>query len=432
MCFLLLLRNTSKISADMTDTTTTLEQLDKVSIKLMLKEPFFGHYFSHLLKGVNTDIQSLALTVINNQSLKLEVNPDYWSSLTPEQCYGVIKHEMLHIVLKHVTQTHRYQHTKLFNIAADIVVNQFIPAAQLTADAILIEKFQQYGKANGVPFAANKDVGYYYQQLTLLLALDNSDNGGDGCGDDKVDNPLTALLAGENSELAKHDNWQQVKALSEAQRDLLEQIINHSIEQAVKRVDPLSKTWGKLPGALRDYLEDLLANLTPMINWRRIIRLFAASSSKTRIKNTLRRPSKRYGTTPGIKIQPRQKLLVAIDTSGSIDLDSLALFFTEIDQIWRQGTQIRIIEVDTEIQRIYDYRGTPPEDVKGRGGTSFDEAIIYANRTWVPDALLYFTDGYAPAPQIRSRAPILWVISPQGEEIEKLALPGRKLKMSPQ
>lgn len=432
MCFLLLLRNTSKISADMTDTTTTLEQLDKVSIKLMLKEPFYGHYFSHLLKGVNTDIQSLALTVINNQSLKLEVNPDYWRSPTAEQCYGVIKHEMLHIVLKHVTQTHRFQHTKLFNIAADIVVNQFIPSSQLTSKAIRLEQFHEYGKANGIPFAANKDVGYYYHQLTLLLTLDNTDNGGDGCGNEETDNPLATLLAGDDNELAKHDNWQQVKGLSEAQRDLLELIINHSIEQAVQRVDPLSKSWGKLPGALRSYLEDLLANLIPMINWRRIIRLFAASSSKTRIKNTLRRPSKRYGTTPGIKIQPRQKLLVAIDTSGSIDLNSLALFFTEIDQIWRQGTQIRIIEVDTETQRIYDYRGTPPQDVKGRGGTSFNEAIIYANQTWVPDGLLYFTDGHAPEPQIRSRAPILWVISPQGAEIDQLTLPGRKLKMTPQ
>lgn len=415
------------------------QQLEKISIKLMLQEPFFGHYFSHLVKEVNRDINTVELTLVNQRSIKLAVNPDYWYSLSAAQCYGVIKHEVLHLVLKHLVHQPLYQHTQLFNIAADIVVNQFINPDQLTANAICLQPFQAFAQRLDIAFAANMDVGYYYRQLSLMLSAqpDNdatNPESKDGKSEEgaATSNPLAALLGRPNDELMKHQQWQQMQALTEAQRDLLEQMINHSIEQTVKRINPLGTQWGNLPAGLRTYLDDLLADLTPTINWRRIIRLFAASSSKTRIKNTLRRPSKRYGTTPGIKIQPKQKLLVALDTSGSIDMDSLALFFSEIDQIWRQGSQVRVIEIDTEIQRSYDYRGTPPNEVKGGGGTSFDPAFEYGNRSWLPDGIIYFTDGYAPEPEIRSRAPILWVISPQGADVDKLTLPGRILKMNPQ
>jgi len=61
-----------------------------------------------------------------------------------------------------------------------------------------------------------------------------------------------------------------------------------------------------------------------------VLRLFAESSAKTQIKNTIRRPSKRYGTTPGILVRNKQKILVAVDTSGSIRGNELDLFFKEI------------------------------------------------------------------------------------------------------
>ncbi len=161
-----------------------------------------------------------------------------------------------------------------------------------------------------------------------------------------------------------------------------------------------------------------------------MLRIFTASSSRTRLRNTIRRPSKRYGTTPGIKIQAKQKILVAVDTSGSVNQNELKEFFGELYYIWKQGAEIYVVECDTIIHNHYLYKGTPPEVVSGRGGTNFDAPIVFANEEYMPDAIVYFTDGYAPAPTVVSRRPILWMVTHQGIDYESWDfLPGRKVKM---
>ena len=92
-------------------------------------------------------------------------------------------------------------------------------------------------------------------------------------------------------------------------------------------------------------------------SWRRHLRLFAASSRRTRVVNTIKRVSKRYGTRPGIKIKRFQKILVSLATSGSIDIDALELFFGEVHGIWRNGADITVIECACLVPRVYPYRG---------------------------------------------------------------------------
>ena len=135
------------------------------------------------------------------------------------------------------------------------------------------------------------------------------------------------------------------------------------------------------------------------------------------MKNTIGRPPKRYGTSPGLKIQKRQKILVAIDTSASVNADLQAQFFGEILHIWRQGAQVYIVECDVEIQQQYEYLGKTPTITKGEGGTSFDAPIMFANSVYLPDAIIYFTDGKGNVPTVKSRFPILWVVVNGGQSI---------------
>ena len=173
----------------------------------------------------------------------------------------------------------------------------------------------------------------------------------------------------------------------------------------------------------------MLTRFEPKIQWRQLLRLFTQSSRKTRVRNTISRPSKRYGTTPGVKIARRQNIFVAVDTSGSIEAKELELFFSEIYHIHRQGAQITVLECDTEIQAIYRFRGVAPVEIHGRGGTDFNAPIRYANEK-LPDCLIYFTDGRAKAPEIRCRRPILWVVTSGGISTSAWnSLAGRKLKL---
>lgn len=437
-----------------------LDEVAKTSIQLMLKETFYGHFFTSILKDVSEKTESIATTISTNQMIKLIVNPDYWDNrlkvpnndaATKDLRYGAIKHQILHIVFKHALRFTEFGNKKLFGIASDLAANQYIKSDQLTEDAIRMEDFPEFKLNRG------QSIDYYYKRLAEELENMQQDGSG-SCqngdpenedeskeeasnaqsdtkeenGLNQAQNRLKDLMEDENNEhLNQHKFWNEFERLSSAEQKMIDAAINESIVNSVSRIKP--KDYGKLPGGLQQYINLLVESLKPNVNWRRVLRIFTASSSRTRLKNTIRRPSKRYGTTPGIKIQCKQKILVAIDTSGSVNDDELREFFGELYHIWKQGAEIYVVECDTQIHNHYNYNGHPPELISGRGGTDFNAPIEFANDKYLPDAIVYFTDGYAPAPIVVSRKPILWMVTSQGiTEDTWDFLPGRKVKMTRQ
>lgn len=409
-----------------------LEQVSKTTIQLLLKEPFYGHFFTGILKAVTIESPTMAVGVTSNKMVKLYVNPKFWEEelSSPELRYGVLKHEILHIVLKHIIQTKNFSNKRVFNIAADIVVNQFIDRNQLPNGCVLLEQFAAFN------LEKNREVGYYYEKLLkewhkiLELIKDK---------EDRLKLPLNSsqtllydLITSNIWQLEMHELWEkEFEKMTESERKIIDSLLNDVLGNAVKRIG--EKNIGNLPAGIREYIEKMLRSLIPTIDWRRTLRLFAGSSMKTYIKNTIRRPSKRFGTTPGIKIKSRQKILVAIDTSGSINNTDLQEFFGELYHIWRQNAEIFIVECDTHIHHSYFYKGIPPETIHGRGGTDFNAPIEYANNEYLADAIIYFTDGYGPAPIVKNRKPILWLICSSGITEENTIWPtlqGRKIKMT--
>ncbi|MCO6489426.1 MAG: hypothetical protein J5I98_13460 [Phaeodactylibacter sp.] len=421
-----------------------LREVTSVTIDLLLREPFFGHFLTGLIKEVNPQVPTLGVRLAGPDAVQLSINPDFWDNELREEYYryGVIKHEILHIALRHILMTDKFSHKQIFNIAADIVVNQYVEREKLPEGAILLEQFRDFNLEPG------QDVGYYYKRL---LEEHRKEGGGGACetgggspglgqleellGKGKPGKSsaqrLKDLLSGEDEWLQRHDEWhRQMANLSAAERSNLEQMVDSVIHSASQRVG--ERGIGNLPGELKSYLKTLEERHKPALDWRRALRLFASSSNRTYLKNTIRRPSKRYGTTPGIKIRRKQRLLVAVDTSGSVSDPEVQRFFSEIYQIWRHGAEVLVVECDTAIKRQYPYRGHAPDFVMGRGGTDFNAPLEFANREYHPDGIVYFTDGYAPLPRVESRYPMMWLITPNG--LQEHAgiwdqLPGRKVKM---
>ena len=407
-----------------------LKEVTSVTIELLLQEPFFGHFLTGLIKEVNPHVPTLGVRLDGPDAVQLSINPEFWDKelARKEYRYGVIKHEILHIALRHILMVDRFSHKQLFNIAADIVVNQYVDKGQLPEGAILLEQFRDFKMDPG------QDVGYYYKRLLAEHRKGNtggSSGGERGAGGNPSSQRLAELLSGENEWLQRHDEWhRQIANLTAAERSNLEQKIDSIIHTASERVG--EREIGNLPGELKSYLKTIEERYKPALDWRRALRLFASSSNRTYLKNTIRRPSKRYGTTPGIKIRHKQRLLVAVDTSGSVSGPELQRFFSEIYQIWRHGAEVLVVECDTAIKRQYPYRGHSPEFVMGRGGTDFNAPLEFANQHFHPDGIVYFTDGYALAPRVESRYPVMWLITPNGlPEHTGIwdELPGRKVKM---
>ncbi|MEO6037264.1 MAG: VWA-like domain-containing protein [Saprospiraceae bacterium] len=408
----------------MTSTTPTsriLDELARTGIALLLREPFYAHLFGSINKEVvakGHPVDSLAVGLGHN-TLTLYVNADFWDEVltNPDHRYGVVKHEMLHLVFQHLLVREPFLDNRLLNVAFDLVVNQYIQRSQLPDDSIFLESFPD------LQLQAGQTWFYYYKKIEALR------NGGSGGEAGSPDAETLQRIRSDSHGLERHQPWREIRSRSELENKVLETQLDSLMRSAHQRTN--AHAWGHLPGELRESLQARLDRPPAEINWRNVLRLFAGSAASTRLRNTIQRPSKRFGTVPGIKIRRRQRLLVALDTSGSIGPEDLEPFFNEIFQLWRSGADVEIVECDTRINRRYPYRGVTPEAVEGRGGTNFSEPLELANLER-PNALIYFTDGFAEPPQLRPLVPTLWVISRRGLEASHPSwqkLPGKKLKL---
>jgi predicted metal-dependent peptidase len=408
-----------------------MEEIAKVTTKLMVgdsnegidNEPFYGHFFSGIVKRITNEADTLAVGYHNNL-VSLYINPHFWQEHLTSIQYkvGGIKHEILHIVFKHIFRHKGFNQKTIFNVAADLVVNQYIKPAHLIEGAILLDNFPE------LKLERNQHLNYYYNILMELYQKFVNDDNSDEAQNNQSWQILKRLIDQDNANQRRHAFWKRIEDLTNAEREILESAINQGLESTLSRLKP--DQYGKLPAGLQQYLQEFQQSMLPIVNWRRILRLFTNSSSRTRIKNTLRRPSKRYGTNPGIKVKKKQKILVAIDTSGSISREELQEFFNEIYHIWRQGAQIFVVECDAAIANQYFYTGKTPQTVSGGGGTAFEPPIHYANDIYRPDALIYFTDAYGANPDVKPICPILWLISKNGANVDGIReFPGRKVKM---
>ncbi len=395
-----------------------LDDVSKATNNLILEEGFYGHFFVGMLKEVHEKIETMAIGPAGHH-VKLHINPIFWTKqlATNKLKMGLVKHEILHVVFKHIFRGKDYSHRDIFNIACDLVVNQYIRQDWLPENRLHLGLFP------GIGLEPERDADEYYRKLMALkekmeaLGMESegesTSEAGETPGKDAWEN-LKRILGEDEEWQAKHALWVDLDQLPTALREVLEDQINEAIQSSMDKVRRDSKEWGNLPRGLRIHLEALEKARNPAVNWRRLLRIFTESSSRTYIRSTLKRPSKRYGTTPGIKVRKRQKLLVAVDTSGSITEEELSEFFGEMYHIWKQGAEIVVVECDLAIVATYKYLGQAPVEVHGRGGTNFDPPIEFANETYHPDALIYFTDGFAPAIKHRPRMPILWLLSSNG------------------
>ena len=121
------------------------------------------------------------------------------------------------------------------------------------------------------------------------------------------------------------------------------------------------------------------------------------------------------GIVPGKgRFAQKPKVMTVIDTSGSMTVAMLEAISAELGLMARHY-DVDVVECDAQIQRVYPYR--PIVTVQGRGGTDFrppfEPSFLREHR---PDLVVYFTDGYGPAPEQAPRIPVIWCIAADGAE----------------
>ena len=102
-------------------------ELEQSIVMVLRREPFYGHLLSSVVRRLDSDIPTAAVT-LSPVGVSLVVNPDFFlTDLSSEERCAVIKHEILHLVLRHLFRFEEPGMDRtLLNLAADMLVNPLV------------------------------------------------------------------------------------------------------------------------------------------------------------------------------------------------------------------------------------------------------------------------------------------------------------------
>lgn len=350
--------------------------ISKAVKELLIKDPFYGLFLLNIDKRFDDSIPT-ACVCRNGINVDLLINEKFWQSLSDKEALAVLEHEVNHLCHHHMTMQASFPNKKHFNVASDAEINNYID--NLPAGCI---KAENYGL---MPYLGTQ---YYYDHIPE----EEDEKFGDGTID--------------------VHNWDSFKDLSEAEKKLIENQIDHIAKETAEQVQ---KMCGNIPSGLTDYIKSLFVEREPVFNWKSYFRRVIGNSIKSFIKSTRYRPSFRFKGQPGKILKFKPKILVAVDTSGSISNNELQDFFTEIEYLYKSGVCVDVVEFDTKIQNKFEYTGKKTEiKVVGRGGTDVKPAFDYYKNNRTYSSLVVFTDGYLYIGHLPKCANVIWVITSDG------------------
>ena len=388
---------------------TIQDQLSRISKTLIFSEPFYGIFLIGLQKEFT---KSCATAGVGKHGIgmRLVINPDFFGDLSEPHQQGLLKHELLHIAFGHIILADRYPNKKLFNIAADIEINQYIDKDMLPPGGLTRFSFP------GIFLPEKAGTKVYYDLLNQ-----ECDGDGGSCNPDlqKVLDQMDG-----NSPYC-HKEWEEITDLPEAEKKLVQKQYEHQMKQTAEEIQ---KKCGTIPGELAEIIERLFTITPPKFNWKQYLKRFINNASKVYTKKLRRKNNKRYAGNPGLKIKHRNHVLVGVDTSGSVSSKELIEFMHELTHMYKTGNEITVAQFDTQLTDVSPFNPKKNWEIKGRGGTYFQPVVDHYNDPKNKySAFICLTDGEAPNPE-NCPNNALWVHSSYSSINEDL--PGIKIQLN--
>jgi len=357
----------------------------------------------------------------------------FYRALTPAERLHVLAHEIWHCILLHNLRRGD-RDPKKFNIAADIEIYFLLCRAGLGIRAHLpylldwrCEGFNAEMIYDELPLLEKvlNAPREEYETSDMSLTgggviegeeLESLRMGLEGPGFDKHEVQLRGGhdMCGEGGVEGAYfdDDYQPGWAMADAEA------MRANVLSAARRV-----LRGR--GTLPDYVVSAVRRLLrPSIRWQEVLARFVTSAygaSRRWIP-----PSRRH-VWRGLYLQSSRtevlRAVVAVDTSGST-VDDLPRFFSELNALLGSFGlyELTVIQCDAAVQSVekYDASSPCPADrtwtARGGGGTDFVPVFDYVREN-LPDTtlLVFFTDGYGPAPEQAPPYPVIWILTAEGE-----------------
>lgn len=381
------------------------DQVSAARRSLVLDHPFFG-------------VLSLKLELVEDRSTKtfrtdgrrLRFNPGYASSLDRHELVGVVAHEVLHCANGHAWRRGP-RDLKLWNQAADYAINPIVmdagmvlpagaldgaPYRGMSAEEIYERLMQQQGNQQQERENPSQDGDDQKDQPGQDGDTQNDDSQGDG---QEIGGQGTLPNGSECGEVVDCEEGQT----PEIQADWLASVLNAARQ---------AESMGRLPAGMERLVEEIR---NPPQDWRSILRRFVQMNAAS--DYSWRQPNSRYTYAglymPALRAESMPPLVIAVDTSGSIDDLTTSQFAREINAIVEevQPERVHVVYCDAEIHGVdvFERGETITVSPKGYGGTDFRPVFEWVESEGInPSCLLYLTDMMGDFPDYAPDYPVLW------------------------
>ena len=395
---------------------TARERIQQEAEQWFLTEPvFFAVYCSHRLT-MNANM----LCPLRTGKGRIEYNPTVIDVLQDNQLKDLLKVEMIRILLQHPYARQPLGCLPMMlQTASDMVIS---PAYQFSW--VDLTKPEDYGLPKGQHYE------WYANRLNDMAVHHDGDAPSEGNSDtnEQPGEDISAPSVGQSDQSQDlqsaslgtdgEDSGENDKGGGVSKETDYTSLWEEDQFQAHQITDLIQSTtqWGSLPG---DMVELIKKAAEGKIDYRGALRTFRSSILSQKRRLTRMRPSRRFGFEQmGSHYDFTTRLLIAIDTSGSIGSEELGRYFRIITTFFKYGIQeIDVLMFDHEIQgepiTFTEAKKNKQEfKVRGRGGTSFQAPVNYVKEHPNYDGLIIITDGYSPVPDVppHLRAKLLWVI----------------------
>ena len=427
------------------------EKMTKARIALVLDNPFFGSLALRLKLEENKSIK----TGRTNGKV-IQYNPSWIDPMTTNQVKGFLAHEVMHLACKHHLRM-KTRNDKLWNIATDCVIDLILRdnKFELPDYSHINECFKDMAAeaVYSVIFHEN-DQKKQEKQKKRTAAAGADCNGGSSNPDDKDQDQVQDQDSDDQDQTQDQDQNQDPddqdpdnqdpddqdpddqdqdedddenshtgngdvfppenedgSELSKADEIAEENRWNIAVSQAAEH----AKAVGKLPNNLESFAEALKEK---KLDWKQVLREFVEAVCND--DYTWLRPNRLYLQSgfylPSLFSETLGKIIVCLDTSGSITQHDLDHYATELTSILEDfNVEIDVYQVDTEIKgavEVFTQDDLPIKlKLRGGGGTDFRPVFNQIEKEGEdPKALIYFTDLECnDYPKSIPDYPVLWI-----------------------
>jgi predicted metal-dependent peptidase len=364
---------------------TPREKIIQARAICTISEPFWAALmFSTPL--IETDAVPIAAT----DGMRILYNPEMFETLTVDEVLFIYVHEVLHIILDHLTRQAGLHH-EIFNAAADYVVNLIVKDTKLG-------KFPSIGG-----LIDEKYRGMTMEQVYDLLLKQCKKQGGKGRKGKKG----KGSGQGEPGEPGDGDLDTSSLPKDGLAGDLLNKALEspeaaaerrRAVKDMVARAATVARMQGKMPAGMERLVEGIL---NPPQPWADVLREFALAAAKD--DSTWSVPNRRFEDIilPSRWSQKIGEVVLIVDTSGSITDTELMQAQGEMREIADRlkPTGVRVVYCDAAVagEQFFEDGDDIVLQPKGGGGTDMRVAFDHVE-PFDPEFVILMTDGFTPWP----------------------------------